>query len=121
MLDHLVGLPAAFVWGNCDDRKALEQYAALLEVTCCGAVGEFVLGGKHLAVLHGDDAPTKHKLIALQQYDYILQGHTHMAEDRRIGRTRLINPGALQRARPRTAALLDLRTDALEILTVTTG
>jgi predicted phosphodiesterase len=48
--------------------------------------------------------------------DYLLHGHTHELRDERIGRTRMINPGALFRAARYTAALLDPRADRLEIL-----
>ena len=119
MLDHLVGLPAALVWGNCDDRRALQQYAAVLGLAFCGAMGDLTFAGKRIAFLHGDDAARQQQLLAAQQHDYLFHGHTHIAEDRRIGRTRLINPGALQRARTKTVALLDLPTDTLEFLRVT--
>ena len=118
MLDHLRGLPAALVWGNCDDRRALQHAAALRGLTCCGAVGDLTLAGKRIAFLHGDNGVRMHQLLDAQQHDYLFHGHTHVAEDRRIGRTRLINPGALQRARTKTVALLDLPTDTLEFLTV---
>ena len=42
---------------------------------------------------------------------YVLYGHSHRATDVRIGRVRLINPGALDRARPHTVATLDLKRD----------
>lgn len=119
MLAHFVGLPAAFVWGNCDDRRALEHHAARLGIACHGAVGDLTLGGKRIAFLHGDDGARQQQLLAAQQHDYLFHGHTHVADDRRIGRTRLINPGALHRARRKTVALLDLRNDALEFLTIT--
>ena len=38
-----------------------------------------------------------------------------LLRDERIGRTRVINPGALQRARRYTVALLDTEMDALEL------
>jgi uncharacterized protein len=118
MLDHFVGLPAAFVWGNCDDRHALQRYAAAMKLACHGDAGDLTLGGKRIAFLHGDDSARLHQLVTSQQYDYLLHGHTHIQDDRRMARTRIINPGALQRARIKTVALLDLSTDALEILTV---
>ncbi len=42
---------------------------------------------------------------------YILFGHSHRPADLRVGRVRLINPGALDRARPHTVATLDLKRD----------
>src|SRR5688500_16587815 len=56
VLDHLAGLPAAFVWGNTDwDRMGLQRYAETIGVRCFGAYGELTLGGKEIALLHGDD------------------------------------------------------------------
>jgi putative phosphoesterase len=119
ILDHLAGLDASFVWGNCDwDRPALERHARCLGITCHGAFGEFDLDGAPAALLHGDDHRLKARLLAEQRHAYLLQGHTHLAEDRRIGRVRLINPGALHRANPRTVAILDTASGALELLAV---
>jgi predicted phosphodiesterase len=50
--------------------------------------------------------------------DYVFHGHTHVAEERKSGRTRVINPGALHRARPKTFAILDLASGALESVEV---
>jgi hypothetical protein len=119
VLDYLAGLEAGFVWGNCDwDRSALERYARSIGVPCLGRFGEMVLEDKKLGVFHGDDARLKRKLLAEQRHDYLLQGHTHLAEDRRLGRTRLINPGALHRADPKSVAVLDTTTDRVVFLRV---
>ena len=114
ILDYLAGLPSAFVWGNNDwDRLALQRYAQDLGITCYGSFGEFELGGKRFALFHGDDFKLKQRLLAEQRHDYLLQGHTHVAADARVGRVRCINPGALYRAKRKTVALLDTETDAL--------
>lgn len=119
VLDHLDGLPSAFVWGNTDyDEVRLQRYAASIGVRCLGAYGQVELAGKQVGVLHGDDFKLKQRLLAEQQLDYLLQGHTHLRADDRVGRTRLINPGALHRAAVKTVALLDLSADDLRYLTV---
>jgi putative phosphoesterase len=119
VLDHLAGLPSAFVFGNTDwDRASLARYAEKIGVACHGAFADLELGGKKFAVVHGDDFKLKQRLLAEQQHDYLLQGHTHVRADQRVGRTRLINPGALHRAREKTVALLDTETDRLRLLTV---
>ena len=118
-LDLLAGLPAAFVWGNTDwDRLALQRYAESIRVSCYGAFGELELGGKLFAVLHGDDARLKARVLSEQRHDYLLQGHTHIQEDRRVGRVRIINPGALHRAAEKTVAALDTERDDLRFLPV---
>lgn len=119
MLDHLAGIPAAFVWGNNDfDRRGLERCAANLGITCLGAMGELELGGKKFVVLHGDDERTKQRVLSEQRHDYLLQGHTHVKLDHRIGRVRCINPGALHRTREKTVALLETTTDRLMFLSL---
>jgi predicted phosphodiesterase len=50
--------------------------------------------------------------------DFLLHGHTHEVRDERVGSTRIINPGALFRARRYTAALLTPATGALRIVTL---
>ncbi len=119
VIDLLVGLRAVFVWGNCDyDRMSLSRYANRLGVQCFGPFGEMEIDGKLFAILHGDDASLKRKLLAEQRHDYLLQGHSHQKEDTRIGRVRLINPGALHRVAVKTVGLLDPVSDSLQFLTV---
>jgi uncharacterized protein len=119
VLDHLAGLNAAFVWGNTDwDRVSLARYAEELNIDCYGAFADLLLDGKSIAVLHGDDARLKQKLLAEQRHDYLMQGHTHVRMDQRVGKTRVINPGALQRASQKTVALLDTVADELTFLPV---
>ena len=119
MLDHLAGLPSAFVWGNCDaDRLGLQRYGQSLNVQCYGRVGELTLAEKRIAFTHGDDALLRDRLLADQQHDYVLQGHTHIQRDIYVGKTRHINPGALQRAAVKSVALLDLTKNILEFLTI---
>ena len=119
VIDHLVGLPSAFVFGNTDwDRAALARYAESVGADCRGAFADLELGGKRFAVIHGDDFKLKQRLLSEQQHDYLLQGHTHVRADQRVGKTRLINPGALHRAREKTVALLDTVTDQLRYFVV---
>jgi len=119
VLDYLAGQKAAFVWGNCDwDRLGLQRYAKSIEVDCFGAFGELELDGKRFALIHGDDPALKRRLLSEQKHDYLLQGHTHVRQDLRVGRMRIINPGALHRASPKTVALLDSASDLLEFLEI---
>ena len=119
ILDLLAGLPAAFVFGNCDwDRRGLERYAVHLNVSCLGHAGDLQLDGKSLHVEHGDNGQSVRRALDGQTFDYLLHGHTHVASDQRIGRTRVINPGALHRVREKTVAVLDTGKDELKFLAV---
>jgi putative phosphoesterase len=114
-VDLLAGLKCAFVFGNTDwDRAKLANYAASIDVPCYGNFASLELDGRQIAVIHGDDFRLKQRLIDQQKHDYLLQGHTHVRDDRRVGRTRLINPGALHRATEKTVATLDLQRDHLK-------
>ena len=119
MLDHLAGLPSAFVYGNCDwDRMALQRYGQRLEIPCYGTFGDLELAGKRIAVTHGDDRARMANLLAAKEHDYLFHGHTHVRRDERFGKLRVINPGALQRAAEKTVALLNTQTDHLEFLPI---
>src|SRR5688500_10038131 len=119
LLDHLAGLPSAFVWGNCDwDRMALQRYADGLAIPCYGQFGDLELGGKRIAVTHGDDRVRMAHVLNAQEHDYLFHGHSHVRRDERIGKVRIINPGALHRAAEKTVALLDTDTDHLEFITI---
>ena len=111
-------LPAYFVFGNNDYlEKPLRRAMADTGATCLGRAGEVALGGRRIAVTHGD-LPAEVRRLTVAAPDYLLFGHSHEPADDRDGPTRRVNPGALYRAAAWTVALLDLETDALDFLTV---
>jgi hypothetical protein len=113
------GCSAHFVFGNCDiDRDELRQAIHTAGLTLHEPFGQLELAGKQIAWLHGDDRRLMNELLQRDQYDYIFHGHTHHAEQRRVGRTLVVNPGALHRARPKTFAVLDLASGELESVPV---
>jgi putative phosphoesterase len=119
MLDHLAGIPSAVVWGNCDwDRAGLARYGRAIDVPFHGELADFEIAGKHIAVTHGDDNVLMQRLLAEQRHDYLFCGHTHVKRDERIGRVRIVNPGALFRAAQKTVGLLETTTDQLEFLVI---
>lgn len=108
-----------FVFGNCDHdrdgiRTAIDDIGAKLHEP----FGHLDLDGKRLAFLHGDDTHLLRDLIASEAFDYLFHGHTHVRRDERIGQTRVINPGALHRARPKTFAILEVGTGEIERIVV---
>ncbi len=121
VLDELLELPTHFVWGNMDRADGIAH-------AYCESVGlpwpkppvTVELAGKHIALYHG------HELLSGMpvedgRFDYVFFGHTHQRRDSRQGRTRFINPGALQRASIKTVATLDLTSDVLAFYEVPTG
>lgn len=120
VLDTLSTLPAAFVFGNNDyEHRDLTEYARAIGVTCLGIDGTVTLGGKTIAVTHGDVPRLISRYTAVDaNVDYLLTGHSHVPHDRRVGRVRWINPGALYRATTKTVATLDLAADELTVIEV---
>jgi len=119
LIDLLAGLPSAFVWGNTDwDRYGLEEYAVQLGIKCLGHGGRIELGGKSVYITHGDEPAQVRRVLEEQKDDYLLLGHTHVWNDQRHDRVRVINPGALYRAARKTVAVLDTERDAVQFLDV---
>jgi uncharacterized protein len=112
-------LPCHFVFGNNDADSIPRLRRAIEEVqgVCLEWGGEVTLAGKRVAVVHGHLTRDVRPLLAARP-DYLLSGHSHRADDSRVGPTRRINPGALHRASELTVALLDLETDPLRFLPV---
>jgi putative phosphoesterase len=107
-----------FVFGNCDyDRADIAQAVADTGATLHGAWGHLDLAGQSLAFTHGDDPALLDDLIHAD-FDFVFHGHTHIAREHRVGKTRVINPGALQRVRVRTFVLLDLPSGIIESVVV---
>jgi putative phosphoesterase len=125
------GLPTHFVWGNWDgdglhtraggkrrDYTRLRQAIAEIGGTVQEPFGHLDLAGRHIAWVHGHDRKLRQELEEMDHFDYLFYGHTHAAEQHRTGRTLVVNPGALFRARPRQFAVLDLESGVLEAVIV---
>jgi putative phosphoesterase len=104
-----------FVFGNCDDdRERMVSEAQRIGATHHGIWGQLDLDGVHIAWTHGDDRRTLRELEASQAFDFLFYGHTHVAEQHRSGKTLVVNPGALHRARPKQFVVLDTASRQLE-------
>lgn len=103
--------PTHFVLGNVD------LYEPELETAIRGAgqqfhgrFGRLQLGGRRIALVHGDDFHALAAAVASGEHDLVCTGHTHLAKQERRGATLVLNPGALYRAQPHTVAIVDLET-----------
>jgi putative phosphoesterase len=113
------GLTVHFVFGNCDtDRAALREAMNAIGATLHESFGSVELEGVKLAFTHGDDKTLMRDVERSGSYDFLFYGHTHQAAEHCSGSTRIINPGALHRARPKTFVVLDLENGAIESVTV---
>ncbi len=114
VLDALAGTPCRVVFGNCDwNWQALARYARDLDLIVDHPRGEIEVGGRRVRYGHGDDPQLEPQAVR-DEVEYLLHGHSHQRRDERIGLTRVINPGALHRAREYTAAVLIPAEDAVE-------
>lgn len=115
------GWDVLFVRGNLDRLDALEPaVVALGRQPFLGDEMTTTVTGRRIAILHGDDTERLRQVIASGEFDYVFHGHTHRRRDERIGRTRVINPGALGGVRheSRSFCILDLETDELRFIEV---
>lgn len=118
VIDELVGHDARLVFGNCDwEWSALERYAEHVGVGVDGWAGEITVDGRRVAFTHGHLRDPMQAAID-SEANYLFHGHTHELRDERVGRTRIINPGALFRAVRYTAAVLEPARDRLAILDI---
>ena len=119
MLEHFKGLKMKFVYGNNDgERIGLNNKARELGFEEVSDEKEFEYNGKKFYAYHGTKKEKLDSAIKSNKYDYILTGHTHIKKDEKIGKTRVINPGALFRIHPYTIALLDIQKDKLEFVKI---
>lgn len=113
------GFTAHFVFGNCDiDRAALRDAMNAIGATLHDSFGSVEWEGVKLAFTHGDNPPLMRDVERSGYYDFLFYGHTHQAEEHRSGSTRIVNPGALHRARPKSFVVLDLGSREIESVTV---
>jgi putative phosphoesterase len=108
-----------FVYGNCDsDRAGIKAAVQELGATLHEPFGHLELAGTNIAFVHGDDKRLLHDLENADAFDFLFYGHTHEAKEHRAGRTRVINPGALYRARPKSFVVVDLTVGRVESVIV---
>lgn len=110
-------VPVYAVLGNVDVYQSdISAFPNGVGITLCGRTAELEWCGRKVLVIHGDDPHPFFDLVRSQRFDYCLTGHTHLADDFVQGRTRVINPGAVYRARTPSVAVLDLERDHLQVL-----
>jgi putative phosphoesterase len=113
------GFTTHFVFGNCDiDKGALRAAMDDIGATLHEHFGSVELEGVKLAFTHGDNTPLMRDVERSGYYDFLFYGHTHQAEEHQSGPTRVLNPGALHRARLKTFVVLDLASREVESVTV---
>lgn len=116
--DSTEQIDARLVFGNTDwDAAALGAYARDLGVCVDHPAGRLEVEGGELVFCHGHEPAIMADALA-RKVKYLCHGHTHRTLDARRGDTRVINPGALFRARVYTVAMLDTAADRVEFYQV---
>ena len=119
MIPLFTEVPTHFVWGNCDyQRIGMAEQMRAIGSELHEPFGEMNIEGIDLAWIHGDDKRLYAGLVHGDGYDFIFHGHTHVAGESKVGRTRIINPGAMTRAERKTVAVLELPRGELQWLRV---
>ena len=112
------------VFGNNDGEKIMLKKIAEEEgFKIEDAPFEFEIGGKKFVIIHGVGSIEKTKswsysLAKSGNYDYVLYGHTHRVDVKKVGNTIVMNPGEAcgYLTGKRTFAFLDVDTGKIEII-----
>jgi hypothetical protein len=83
------------VFGNNDgDHELLKKrFSENPNLEIRGSFAEIPAEGTRIALLHGGDNELLKSLIAGENYDFIVHGHTHSPEIYKKGKTLVVNPG----------------------------
>lgn len=115
MVPYFEGFELHGVLGNNDgDIDAIEQqFMAIDGATLHGRYAELSFDGTSVFLLHGDQGMDVVDSYAADDYDYLIYGHFHAAEERSVGDTTVVNPGAHLPITDdsRSVATIDLKTD----------
>jgi putative phosphoesterase len=119
VLELFAGLPLRLVFGNNDgERSGLKKKCGELGFQEIEDTLTFEYAGQRFFVNHGTSARAIEEAVATQSYDYVLHGHTHIPRDEVVGRTRIVNPGALFAADTYTIAFLQPETGQVEFVEI---
>ena len=115
---YMAGFHVIYTYGNTDmGMPAIRQQLQLLNPD---NVADFnfsgVLDGVPVAATHSHLPGIVQELVQSQQYAYVFHGHTHRRRDEMVGKTRIINPGALggTRHEHRSICIVDLSTGSVQ-------
>ncbi len=88
------GIQLKGIFGNNDgDKFRLMNAFKDISGEMKGEFYAFEEEGLKFACYHGTESPITEALIECGTYDVVLYGHTHAREDRRKGKTLVLNPG----------------------------
>lgn len=105
------------VLGNNDGEvEGLERAFESIDGELHGRFADIEFDGARFAVLHGESTEEVEAYAESAKYDFVLYGHHHEREQREVGETIVLNPGAQFPTVPeehRTVAIIDTETGEL--------
>ncbi len=119
MLELFKNQKCRFVLGNGDiDVEFINKKSQELGFGEVNPFCEMDIDGKKIFVFHGNDVALFRNVVASGKYNYIIKGHTHSFENYVLNNTRVINPGTLFGKDEHTIAILDTKTDRVEMIRI---
>lgn len=118
-LGPLLGFDLTVVAGNNDDPAQLAAHAERHGYRFEPTAWRDRIAGVPVGATHGHLRGVKARLAEHLDHGLLLHGHTHRACDDAEEGLRVVNPGALYRARERSACVLDLSTGAARFHAIT--
>jgi len=121
VVEAMSGFDAWIARGNVDHHPELGP--TVREALGNGRLAErhrLTLKGRSALLVHGHREAELRRVISAGEHAYVFHGHTHRRHDETVGRTRVINPGALggMRWQQRSFCILDLESDRVEFIEV---
>jgi putative phosphoesterase len=111
---HLIG-----VFGNNDgDHVLLRKKFAEIGAEIRGRFAFVRADGLKIALLHGDENDLLRSLLELESHDVLVNGHSHVANTYRKGKTVVINPGEACGYLSGQPTISILYTDTLDVKTI---
>jgi len=111
--------PTHFVLGNVDSNaNELKTAIADSGQRFHGRFGNLHIHNRKIALVHSDDEKRFRQTLDSGEWELVCYGHTHQSKQHLHGRTLVLNPGALYRARQHSVAIVNLATMCAEIVTV---
>lgn len=112
------GIPIYAVLGNADEaqQEAIEKAMKELEVFYSPETLEAKLSNTLALIAH--QPGLVEASIQSGQYDVVFHGHTHQRKDKFIGKTHVINPGAVHNTTTPSFAVYDTESDKVEFLDI---
>jgi hypothetical protein len=117
LLELFAPRPLYFVYGNNDyDAYAIDSACRRLGHRA-GPFHRIESGGRTIYACHGH-RHFRDQAIVSGQYDVVFSGHSHVRSDERRGHVRVVNPGALYRAKEYSFVHYEPEKDRLEFIVI---